>query len=377
MASSPASPWQRVSLKVSPTSASYRPTQKPKSLQRSAVRSPVSQSHPVSSLVSDHQSASAGFRGTKCDEPSTQRLSQISTSEDAYKSEEVLPSNALADVSVTNAGKTFSNGSKERLTSTESEGELESSNHSPIVPHTDFSTLAPDYDAESTAHDHAMESDYSIISPNNRGILDPAVTLTNHVVALQISLETQEQDSQGTWKQPYGPTHADKWRDNGGDNGVSWSITGSQFSLHPTSQTVTIVTIETERSSLTIKIGSSGQHMATTSETHVLQPSTTTSDPNPPSSSTTSPLWGSNDYTALDGSGLSRSISKQSLGAVLGTVSGAGIIAVCIVIIHRLCYPSIRNKRSENSDRQSPQMSDRQSTLSGPMFEISRFSEDS
>ncbi|KAJ5292112.1 hypothetical protein N7478_001363 [Penicillium angulare] len=217
-----------------------------------------------------------------------------------------------------------------------------------------------------------MESDYSIIS-NDRGTLDPTVTLTNHIVALQISLETQEQDSPVTWKETYGPTHGD----NGGANGVSRTITGSQFSLHPTSQIVTIITIETERSSLTITIGSSGQHMATASETHELLPSTTTNGPNPPSFPTTSSLWGSNDYTALDGSGLSRSISKQSLGAVLGTVSGAGIIAVCIVIMHRLCYPSIRNKRSEKSDRLNAQMSDRQNTLSGPMVEISRFSEDS
>jgi hypothetical protein len=80
----------------------------------------------------------------------------------------------------------------------------------------------------------------------------------------------------------------------------------------------------------------------------------------------------------LDGSGMSRRPSKQSLGTIFGSILGASILAGCIVILHRLCYRNIRNTSVQrhriHSACQGGQESKR-SELIHP--EISRFSKDS
>jgi hypothetical protein len=94
----------------------------------------------------------------------------------------------------------------------------------------------------------------------------------------------------------------------------------------------------------------------------------------------TSTTLATNDV-GLDGSKASRSLSKQSLEYILGTVSGAGVVIICIVYLHRPCYRWLRQTRRgtiliahvlEGNDANRPidcQGSDQ--------LEVSRFSLDS
>lgn len=108
--------------------------------------------------------------------------------------------------------------------------------------------------------------------------------------------------------------------------------------------------------------------------------STILADITAPSSSTTadsvfsSPTSG----TSLDGSGVSRRPSKQSLGAIFGSILGASIFAGCIVVLHRLCYRSFRNTGVQRHPIHSPHhrgQEKRRSEVVHP--EISHFSKDS
>ena len=118
----------------------------------------------------------------------------------------------------------------------------------------------------------------------------------------------------------------------------------------------------------------------TTQGTSGPQSSTTRVDPSPLSSSTTADIVFSSptNSATLDGSGMSRRPSKQSLGTIFGSVLGASILAGCIVILHRLCYRNFRNawvqRHPIHSACQGGQESKR-SELVHP--EISRFSKDS
>lgn len=87
-----------------------------------------------------------------------------------------------------------------------------------------------------------------------------------------------------------------------------------------------------------------------------------------------------NDLT-MSGSKASHYIQKQSLGIVLGSISGAGVVLCCIVFLHRSCYQRIREARKGTiwimNDSENHNHGDTSFNRRSEYREISRFSVDS
>lgn len=98
-----------------------------------------------------------------------------------------------------------------------------------------------------------------------------------------------------------------------------------------------------------------------------------------PSVLTTSPL--ATTHSVTDGAQFSRSLPKKSLGAILGSILGAVVIACCIIVFHRSCYQWIARAKSRGLVMNARQRRSQRNTLLGsrqsPRPEISRFSADS
>ena len=87
-----------------------------------------------------------------------------------------------------------------------------------------------------------------------------------------------------------------------------------------------------------------------------------------------------NDLT-MSTSKASHDIQKQSLGIVLGSISGAGVVLCCIVFLHRPCYQRIRKARKSTiwimNDSENHNHGDTSFNRRSEYREISRFSVDS
>jgi hypothetical protein len=110
------------------------------------------------------------------------------------------------------------------------------------------------------------------------------------------------------------------------------------------------------------------------------QLSTTGADTSSLSSSTTADIVfpNSTNSPAVDGTGVSRRFSKQSLAAIFGSILGASVFAGCIVVLHKLCYRNFQSTGVQRQPTHGTCRGGRESKRSGiPHLEISRFSKDS
>lgn len=111
-------------------------------------------------------------------------------------------------------------------------------------------------------------------------------------------------------------------------------------------------------------------------------PMTTHSIENPLASATTNGgMSPSPNHSTNDGSSLSRSITKESLASIFASVSGAGVLACCIIVFHRLCYNRLvrfkKRNRAIRKRQDKPRRNKPWDTDQNEEPEISRFSADS
>jgi hypothetical protein len=111
-----------------------------------------------------------------------------------------------------------------------------------------------------------------------------------------------------------------------------------------------------------------------------VQTSSTTDHSTSSSLPVTSTTLAENDV-GLVGSKASRNLSKQSLEYILGTVSGAGVVIICIVYLHRPCYRWMRQtRRGTILIAHVPERNDANRVIDcqgSDQLEVSRFSLDS
>lgn len=106
---------------------------------------------------------------------------------------------------------------------------------------------------------------------------------------------------------------------------------------------------------------------------------TSTTDVSPTSSTPDAKSSNGDDLTTCRNKG-SHYIEKRTLGIVLGSVSGAGIVLCAILVLHRLCYRRFRGARKRMMIPQNPDnLNVRNASFAGhsDQREISRFSVDS
>ena len=118
------------------------------------------------------------------------------------------------------------------------------------------------------------------------------------------------------------------------------------------------------------------QYVSTTYWTDVWQSSGTVDAIRIGSTALSTPTSSIHPSGTADGSGGSRGISKQSIGATLGSVSGAGVIAACIVLVRRLFFthPKVQGAPEKYGSDGACRGSLRTEAVAP---EISRFSADS